>query len=60
MSLGIGVMLAVVHSTGKLSAAIRLRIIFANSGAKITVILLKTIGKMLCGSKSTRRLRFFK
>ena len=41
MPLGIGVMLAVFHSAGKLPVAIRLRMIFANLGVKITAILFK-------------------
>ena len=52
MPLGIGVMLAVLHSAGKLPVAIRPQKIFANLGAKITAILFKTMGKISCGSKS--------
>ena len=47
MPLGIGVMLAVIHSARKLPVAIRPRKIFANLGAKITAILFKNKGKIL-------------
>ena len=50
MTLGIGVMLAVLHSIRKLPASIRPQKIFANLGAKITAILFKNKGKILCGS----------
>ena len=39
--MGIGVMLAVLHSAGKLPVVIRPRKIFANLEAKITAILFK-------------------
>ena len=40
-------MLVVVHSVGKLSAAIRSQNIIANLGAKITAILFKNKGKII-------------
>ena len=49
--MGIGFILAVLHSTGKFIAAIRPRKIFANLWAKKTAILFKNKGKILSGSK---------
>ena len=46
----IGVMLAVLRRTGKLPAAKRPQKIFDNLGAKVTAILFKKKGKILCGS----------
>ena len=60
MPLDIGVMLAVLYSAGKLPAAIRPRKIFDNLGAKITAILFKNKGKILCGFKPPWGLRSFK
>ena len=56
----IGVMLAVLHSAGKLPAATRPRKIFANLRTKITVILFKNKEKKLCGSKPPWGLRSFR
>ena len=60
MSLGIGVMLAVLYSAGKLPAAIRPRNIFANLSTKIAAILFKNKRKVLSGSKPPWRLRSFR
>ena len=49
--MGIGVMVAVLGSTGKLSTAIRPKMILARLGTKKTAILFKNSDKMLCGSK---------
>ena len=51
MSLGIGVMLAVLYSTGKLPAVIGPQKIFAILGAKKAAILFRNSGKILCESK---------
>ena len=55
-----GVILAVLHRTGKQPAAIRPRKIFAYLGAKITAILFINKGKILFGSKLPWRLRSFR
>ena len=49
MPLGIGVMLVVLHSVRKLAAAIKPRKTVPNLRAKITAILFKNKGKILCG-----------
>ena len=50
MPLGIAVMLSVLHSPGKLPAAIRSQKIFANLEAEITAILFKNMQKWQANS----------
>ena len=54
MPLDIGVMLVVLHNTGKLPELIRPRNILDNLRVKKRTILFKNEGKILCGNKPPR------
>ena len=58
--MGIGVMLAILHSTGKLPEVIRSQKILANLGLRKQPPYSKTMKKILFGSKPPQELRSFR